>query len=121
MRISDWSSVVCSSDLDDAAQIGAVFARRVLPDVAANIFAEVHLAIAILRRQEDAPTVIGHFHVIEVRPAIGLHADSRTQINIEVLQGSGAPFAPPLQVVGLPVFPRALHGDRQSVGWGKSV
>src|SRR3546814_5634220 len=38
---------------DDAAQIGAVFARRVLPDVAANLFAEVHLAIAILRRPEE--------------------------------------------------------------------
>src|SRR3546814_12220386 len=87
MRISEWSSDVCSSDLfdidleqiaqvvlrwrgqaqvallldrcrfgialshDDAAQIGAVFARRVLPDVAANLFAEVHLAIAIFARK----------------------------------------------------------------------
>ncbi|KAG0731098.1 hypothetical protein G6F23_015645 [Rhizopus arrhizus] len=60
---------------DDAAQVGAVFAGHVLPDVTPHVLAEVDLALAVLRRQEDSPAVVGHADVVEIGPAVGFHAD----------------------------------------------
>jgi hypothetical protein len=54
---------------DDAAQVGAVFARHVLPGRLALVLAEVNPAIGVRRVQEDAPAIVGHLHVLEVRPA----------------------------------------------------
>lgn len=94
---------------DDAAQVGAVFARHVLPHVAAHVLAEVDLALAVLRRQEDAPAVVGHAHVIEVGPAVGLDADGGAQVDVEAMRAVRTHVLPPLQVIGLPVFQRALQ------------
>src|SRR5690606_28631311 len=93
---------------DDAAQVGAMLARRFLPDVFTNMLAKVDLALTVLGRQENSPAVLGHLDIVEVSPAIRLHADCSTQIDIHVLGGFRAHVLPPLQIVGLPVFKRAL-------------
>ncbi|MNX39019.1 hypothetical protein D3C86_693660 [compost metagenome] len=95
---------------DDAAQIGAVFAGHVLPHVPPHVFAEVDLALAVLRRQKDAPAVIGHFDVVEMRPAVRFHADRRAQVYVETVRAVRPHVLPPLQIVGLPMLQRALQG-----------
>jgi hypothetical protein len=56
---------------DDASQVGAVLAGHVLPGRLALRVAEVDLPVRIARVQEDAPAIVAHLHVIEVRPAGG--------------------------------------------------
>ncbi|MNJ70588.1 hypothetical protein D3C77_670620 [compost metagenome] len=68
------------------------------------------LALAVLRCQEDAPAVIRHAHVVEVGPAIGFHADGRAQVHVKPMRAVRPHVLPPLQVVGLPMFQRALQG-----------
>ena len=60
---------------DDAAQIGAVFAGHVLPGLFAFVVAKVNRAIGFALVQENAPTVIAHLHMTELRPALWVHAD----------------------------------------------
>ncbi|KAG0749464.1 hypothetical protein G6F24_015234 [Rhizopus arrhizus] len=95
---------------DDAAQVGAVFAGHVLPDVTPHVLAEVDLALAVLRRQEDSPAVVGHADVVEIGPAVGFHADRGAQVDVETVRAVGPHVLPPLQVVGLPMLQRALQG-----------
>ncbi|MDT4889276.1 hypothetical protein FQZ97_1259610 [compost metagenome] len=66
------------------------------------------LALAVQGRQEDAPAVVRHLDVVEVRPAVGLHADRRAQIDVEAVRTVGPHVLPPLQVIGLPMLQRAL-------------
>jgi hypothetical protein len=94
---------------DDAAQVGAVFAGHVLPGGFALVVAEVDLAVLLGRVQEDAPAVVGHLHVAELRPALRVHADGGAQVDVEVLAAVGAHVVPPAQVVGLPLLQRALQ------------
>ncbi len=49
---------------DDTAQVGAVFARHVLPHVAADVFAEVDLALPVRGAVKDVSAVIRHAHVV---------------------------------------------------------
>jgi hypothetical protein len=94
---------------DDAAQVGAVFARHVLPGGFALVVTEVDLAVLLGGVQEDAPAVVGHLHVAELRPALRVHADGGAQVDVEVLRAVRAHVVPPLQVVGLPLLQRALQ------------
>ena len=94
---------------DDAAQVGAVLAGHVLPGRFAQMVAEVDLAVLFRRVQEDAPAVVGHLDVVEVRPALRIDAGGRAQIHVEAVRAVGAHLLPPLQVVGLPAFQRALQ------------
>ena len=57
---------------DQPAQVRPVLAWDFLPRGLALVRTEVDLATLLNRRQEDAPAVVGHLHVIEVRPAFGL-------------------------------------------------
>ena len=56
-------------DHDQAAQHGAVFARHFLPGRLAFMRAEGNLAALHLRRQQHAPAVFRHAHVVELGPA----------------------------------------------------
>ena len=94
---------------DDPPQIRAMLAGDILPRRLPLMFAEMDPAILRRRREEDAPAVIGHLHEVEMRPAAGFDADRRAQVDVERLRTLGAHLAPPLQVVGLPVFERALQ------------
>ena len=94
---------------DDAAQVGAVFAGDVLPGVFALVVAKVDLAILLGRVQEDAPAVVRHLHMAELGPALRINADGGAQVDVKVLRIVRSHVAPPLQVVGLPLFQRALQ------------
>ena len=94
---------------DEAAQIGAVFAGHLLPGRLPLVHAEVDLAAFLGRRQENAPAVVRHAHVVVVGPALGADVDGGAQIDVEFLAFRGAEIAPPLNVMGLPVLQGALQ------------
>ncbi len=66
-------------------------------------------AAGLGRREEDAPAVVGHLHVVEVRPALGLDADRGAQVDVRRGRALGAHVAPPVEELGLPVLERALQ------------
>src|SRR5205823_9569412 len=101
---------------DQAAQHRAVFARHLLPGRLALMRAEADLAIRDRRRQEDAPTVFRHVDKAELRPSLGLDADSGAQIDEIFLKPFGAAVAPPIEIARVPALQRATEsGDRKSV------
>jgi hypothetical protein len=94
---------------DEPAQDVAVLAGHDLPRVLAHVVAEADLAVGHRVGQEDAPAVIGHLHVVEVGPAVRVHADGGAQVDVLGLEVRGAHLHPPLEVVGLPLLQRALQ------------
>ena len=61
---------------DQAAQHGAVFAGHLLPGRLALVGAEIDLAVLLLRREQDAPAVVRHLHVVELGPALRVDDDA---------------------------------------------
>src|SRR6266478_9549120 len=57
---------------DQTAQAGAVLARNLLPGHLALVGSEVDQALLLLRREQDAPAVFGHLHIVELGPALGI-------------------------------------------------
>ena len=96
-------------DDDEAAQHGAIFARNVLPDRLAVMAAERDLAALFLRRQQDAPAIIGHFHVVEFGPAFRIDRDRGAQIDQRVLKTFRSHVLPPVDVARMPALERAQH------------
>jgi hypothetical protein len=94
---------------DDAAQVGAVLAGHVLPGFLALVIAEVNAAFLIRRVQEDAPAIVTHLDVAELRPALRIHAHRGAQIDVVVGRSFGAHVVPPADEVGLPALQRALQ------------
>jgi hypothetical protein len=80
---------------DDAAEHVAQLAGDLLPGGLALVIAEADLAVGVGRRQEDAPPVLGHAHVVEVRPAIGLDRDRGAQVDVVGLEAGRADVLPP--------------------------
>ena len=67
---------------------------------------------AIVHRigEEDAPAVLRQLHVLEVRPAFGIDADRRADVDLVVVLEALRPHVlPPLDVFRLPVLERALQ------------
>ena len=60
----------------------------------AHVLAEVDLALGFGRREEDAPAVVGHLHVIEMRPAAAFDADRGAQVDVEILSSHPGPCPP---------------------------
>ena len=94
---------------DEPPQVRAILARHLLPRRLALVFAEIHLALGLGRRQENPPSIILHLHVIEVRPALRLHADRRAQVDIGAGRSLRPHVAPPVEKSGLPLLERALE------------
>ena len=94
---------------DDAAQCRAVFARHFLPRRLALVRAKIHLPLLIARLQENSPAIFRHLDVIEMRPAVRLHADRCTQVHIVVAALGGPHVVPPAEKRGLPMLQRALQ------------
>src|SRR6266851_1730245 len=94
---------------DDAAERVAVLAGDLVPGGLAVVVAEADLPLASLRREEDAPAVFGHAHVVERRPPVRLHADGGAQVDLVRLESLGADLAPPGEEVRLPLLERALQ------------
>ena len=96
-------------DDDEAAQHGAIFARHVLPGRLAVMAAERDLAALLLRRQQDAPAVFGHLHVVELGPALRIDRDGGAQIDQRLLEAFRPHVLPPVDVAGMPALQRAQH------------
>ena len=94
---------------DEAAEGVSVLARDLLPDRLAEVVAEADRAIGDGVGEEDAPAVVGHLHVVEVRPAVGLDADRRAQEDVVRLEARRPHLLPPADEVRLPGLERALE------------
>src|SRR5690606_35106268 len=68
------------------------------------------LAFGVAGVEEDAPAVVAHLHVVEMRPAARVHADGGAQVDVEIDRTFRAHVAPPTEEVGLPLLERALQG-----------
>ena len=95
---------------DDAPQVGAVLARHFLPRVLALVLAKTDLALRLARVEENSPAIVGHFHVIEMRPAVAIDADRGAQIRLPILGAFRSHLAPPVEEARLPALQRALQG-----------
>ncbi len=95
---------------DDAAQVRTVFAGHVLPNFLALVIAEMDLAVLVARVQKNAPAVVGHLHVAELRPALRIHAGRGAQVHVVPMRAFRAHVAPPVEKIRLPAFERALQG-----------
>ena len=89
---------------DQPAQLAAVLAGHLLPGGLPEVIAEGDARVRGRRRQEDAPTIVGHFDVAEMRPAVGVHADCGAQIDVQRTARHRSEIVPPAQVIGLPGF-----------------
>src|SRR5262249_28945860 len=94
---------------DDAAQGVAKFSRHFLIGGLAVVVAETDFGVRVRWYQKDAPTVIRHLDVIEMRPAVRLDADSRSEIHILLLKAVGSHLLPPVEIVRQPLFERPLQ------------
>ena len=96
-------------DDDEAAQHRAIFAGHVLPGRLAVVAAERDVAALFLRREQNAPAVFRHFHVVELRPALGIDADRGAQIDQRLLEAFRPHVHPPVDVARMPALERAQH------------
>ncbi len=93
-----------------AAELVAKLARNFLPDRIPHEIAETDPAIVDRVREEDAPAILGQFHVFEVRPSRWVDADGRPDVDlVVVLESLRTHVLPPLDVLRLPVLERALQ------------
>ena len=96
-------------DDDEAAQHGAVFARHLLPGGLAVMLAERNRATLLVRRQQDAPAVLRHLHVIELGPAFGIDRHRGAQIDERLLEAVRPHGLPPVDIAGMPTLERSQH------------
>src|SRR5450631_755773 len=94
---------------DDAAQIGAVLAGNLLPYVGAEVVGELNLAVLFFWIEEYSPPVLRHLYVSELRPALRIHTDRRSQVHVEVQLPLGAHVLPPIDELRLPMLERPLQ------------
>src|SRR5204863_7999231 len=66
-------------------------------------------AAGLLGLEEDAPAVVRHLHVIEVRPAVGLDGDRGAQVDVALLPAQRPHLLPPVDELRLPRLERALQ------------
>src|SRR5262249_40298014 len=71
--------------------------------------AETDSLVGLGRREENAPTVVGHVYVVEMRPTVGVDADGGAEINVFLLKTVGADLAPPVEVARQPFDEGALQ------------
>ncbi len=94
---------------DEAAQRVAVLAGDDIPGRLAHHVAKSDPAIRGRVGQEDPPPVLGHLHVVELGPAVGVHAGGGAEPDLFLLEPLGTHLLPPIEVVGLPL----LEGPQQ--------
>jgi len=84
-----------------------VFAGHDRPHRLAHVVAEADAPVGRLVGQEDAPPVVGHADVVELRPALGVDAHGRAQPHVLLLEAGRTHVLPPVDVVGQPLLERA--------------
>ena len=76
---------------DEPAERASILARDVRPGREALVIAEPDDAPWLRLREEDAPSIVGHPHVVELGPSLRVDADGRAEIDV---LASGSPRAP---------------------------
>src|SRR5882724_4833565 len=94
---------------DEPAQDAAVLAGHLLPGRAALVIAEVHRALGLGLGEEDTPAIVRHANVVEIRPALRVHAHRGPEVDVLGLEAERPHVLPPLEELGLPVLERALE------------
>src|SRR5450830_746457 len=123
LRRSYWLGAVrprwrcCSTEAGSVSPWVTMMRRRLArysPGTSCQAFSplwsEMDLAVLLGRVEEDAPAVVGHLDVTELRPALRIDADGRAQVHIKAMAAVRAHVVPPVQVVGLPLLERPLQG-----------
>src|SRR5207244_9654768 len=87
----------------------AVLAGHLLPRGLALVIAEGDRAVGLRLGEEDAPAVVGHLEIAELRPALRVHADGGAQVDVPGLVAFRSHVPPPLEEPRLPFFQRALQ------------
>src|SRR5712672_4658572 len=91
---------------DDPPQIGAVLAGHVLPDGFPFVVAEIDLAFTVGRREENSPAIVGHLHVVEMRPTARMNTNGGSEVHVGGVRALRAHLHPPLEKLRLPVLER---------------
>ena len=68
---------------DQAPEFRPILAGNILPGRLALVPTEIDVAFVIDRGEEDAPSVVGHADVVEMRPPFGIDADRGAQIDFQ--------------------------------------
>src|SRR6266480_1281090 len=94
---------------DHSPQSRAILPRHLLPGRLSFVNTEIYFALLIARLQENAPAVIRHLHIAELRPAVGFHAGCRSQVHFIVVALVRPHVIPPAHVRWLPMLESALQ------------
>jgi hypothetical protein len=94
---------------DDAAQGVAELARHLLVGGRSVVVAEADARVRVGRLQEDAPAVLRHLDVVEVRPPVGGHVNGGAEPDLLVLKPLRPHLAPPVKVVRQPLLQSPLE------------
>ena len=105
----DGRGLSVALDHDQPAQHGAVFAGHFLPGRLAIVLAEGNDAVLFLRRQQNAPAVVGHLHIIELGPAARIDRIGGAQIDQRLLETVRPHVVPPVDIAGMPALQRLQH------------
>jgi hypothetical protein len=93
---------------NDAAQGIAKLAGHFLVNWLAIVVAEANLRVRLRRLKKNAPAILRHLHVIEMRPALAANVDRRAQPNVLLLETFRPHVLPPIEKVRQPFLQRAL-------------
>ena len=91
---------------DQAPQHRTIFAGHILPGLLASVFAAGNPAVVDLRREQNAPAVFRHLHIVELGPALRIDADRGSQVDQAVLVLLRDQVVPPVDVAGMPFLQR---------------
>ena len=105
----DRSRLGVALDHDQPAQHGAILARHFLPGRLAVMLAERDDAVFLLRREQDAPAIVRHLHVVELGPAARIDRIGGAQIDQRLLEAFRPHVVPPVDVAGMPALQRLQH------------
>src|SRR3981189_2151075 len=86
-----------------------MLARYFLPRRLAVMLAERYDAVLLLRREQDAPAIIRHLHVVELGPAARIDRVGRAQIPQRLREAVRPHVVPPVDVTRMPAFQRFEH------------
>src|ERR1700730_110837 len=93
-------------DHHETAQHGAILAGYILPDRLAEMATKRNGAVVLLWREQNAPAVFRHLHIVEFRPALGVHGHGCAQIDQRLLEAFGTHILPPVEIARVPTFER---------------
>src|SRR5580700_2967188 len=95
-------------DDEQALQLGAIFARDLLPRRRPHVLTKGNATVGITVGQEDAPPILLERDVAEMRPAVAVGADGGAEVHV-ARDEIRAEVPPPLHEARLPGLERSLQ------------